>query len=190
MAWPSRGGVHRKPFVDHLPVATLVNVQPAMENVVEIGGFPVSRGIELGYGGHFPIDGGHQVVGPAVVRVVLVTDDRTLEPVPGFFLGKPVREIFVTVEGTGGELRRPADFAPTQFSEFQSHGFSYSKFSFQAPVSKASMYDRIEWCSSLLQGPNLRILCRKEKPLQNEVIKASWRYMHKPPHRQGHGGGS
>lgn len=94
-----------KDFISAFPVATLIDIQPAVENIVEIGGFPVSRGIELGDGGH----------------------------------------LFVIVEGTGGELRRPKDFVPTQFSEFQSHSYTYSKSFFQEPVSKVSLYILTEW---------------------------------------------
>ena len=104
-------GIHCQPVIDALPVAGFVNIQPAMQNVGQIGRLLVIRCVELCRSHNLPVHPYSELMHPAEIGFVFVRDDGQLHPVSFFLFREPVGEVLVIVKCTSGKLCRLTDFA-------------------------------------------------------------------------------
>ena len=68
MAWDTGVGIHFYPIVDGLPIPFPIDLQPSMEDITEVRGFPVGGRIELGYGYDLTIQSAHKILRGAEIR--------------------------------------------------------------------------------------------------------------------------
>ena len=127
VAWDSGIGVHLYPIVDGLPIPLPIDLQPSVEDIAEVRGLPVGGRIELGYGDDPPVQATYHILGSAEIRPELSPEEGELDAVPRLFLGEPVGEVLVVVEGPGSDLGRLPELPALHPSEREIHARNQSR---------------------------------------------------------------